>query len=51
MQKMARPGCSLGMKLSNCCNQRKKSPSVSASINDEIRSRFSLAIKFAAIGV
>ena len=31
-------------------DRRKKSPSVSASIDGEIRSRFSLAIKFSAIG-
>ena len=43
-----RPACSLEMKLKCQIDGCKKSPSVSASINGEICSRFSLAIKFAA---
>ena len=38
-------------KLPHRRDQRKKSPAVSASIGGENRLRFSLAIKFAAIGV
>ena len=39
------------LKLPHRRDRRKKSPSVSASIGGENRLRFSLAIKFAAIGV
>ena len=38
-------------KLPHRRDRRKKSPSVSASIGGEDRLRFSLAIKFAAIGI
>ena len=39
------------IEVPNRRDRRKKSPSVFESINGEISSRFSLAIKFAAIGV
>ena len=45
------PGRSLGIKCQIAAIGVKKSPSVSASISGEILSRFSLAIKFAVIGV